>query len=58
MKKQENTDPRMGSYNHWRVLRRKTSEHLTSCDCKDCSERRKLAIELKLPYAGVPHWAF
>ncbi len=41
-------------YNLWRPLRRETVDHKLTCDCRQCHERRKLARQIVLPYAGAP----
>ena len=42
------------AYSTWKQLRRETDEHRLSCECVQCSKRRKLGGVLDLPYAGAP----
>lgn len=41
----------------WQRFRRTTVDHPLSCDCKDCSWRRKLGARLVLPYSGPVKFA-
>ncbi len=41
-----------GTIYEWRTLKTSTRNHELSCNCVDCSKRRRLGAKLTMPYTG------